>query len=343
MTGLSDELKPYLERLGRGHMFDEAEAETAFGILMSGLATDAQIGGFLMALRVRGETVPEITGAARAMRARALRVTAPPDAIDTCGTGGDGRGTFNISTAAAFVAAACGLKIAKHGNRNLSSRSGSADLLRELGVAVEASVPVIERSIAEAGIGFMFAPRHHAATRNVANARVQLGTRTIFNALGPLSNPAMVKRQVMGVYDAALVEPLAEVLGRLGSTAAWVVHGDGLDELTTAGSSEIAVLAGGSVTRRRLAPEDVGLPRAAAADLVGGTPAENAAILRDILNGTRGPLRDIVLLNAAAVLTVGGRESDLRAGIALGGEAIDSGAAAGVLDRLIAVTNEVRP
>jgi anthranilate phosphoribosyltransferase len=332
--------KTWLDRVGTGDTLSEAEAEAAFSGMMSGEITPAQIGGFLMALRVRGETIEEITGAARALRARVLSIEAPPGAIDTCGTGGDGSGTFNISTAAAFVTASCGVPVAKHGNRAMSSKSGSADLLAALGVDIAAPGSQVERALREIGIGFMFAPNHHAATRHVAPIRVELGTRTIFNLLGPLSNPAGVRRQLVGVYAAQWVEILARVLGRLGCAACWVVHGDGLDELTTTGTSEVAALAHGAVTRFTLRPEDVGLARARRGDLVGGTPQENARITLDLFRGRRGPLRDIVLLNAAAALLIGGRVERLEHGIALGAEALDSGAVGRVLDRLVSLSAE---
>ncbi|HLY55962.1 MAG TPA: anthranilate phosphoribosyltransferase [Stellaceae bacterium] len=326
--------KTWLDTLANGRTLSESEAEAAFDLMIEGEVAPSQMGGFLMALRVRGETVDEIVGAARSMRARAQTITAPVGAVDTCGTGGDGSGSFNISTAAAFVTAACGVPVAKHGNRNLSSRSGSADVLAALGVDIEAPFAAIEQAIAEIGIGFLMAPRHHAATRAVAPTRVELGTRTVFNLLGPLCNPAGVRRQVMGVYDAKWVEPLAEVLRRLGSTNCWVVHGDGMDELTTTGTSEVAAVADGQLTRFTVHPDDAGLPTASRADLAGGSPEENAAAMREVLAGKRGPLRDVVLLNAAAALIVGGKVATLREGAALGGEAIDSGTAARVLDRL---------
>ncbi len=235
MSTAPSAFKAWLNDLATGATLTEDEAQAAFEVMMSGDATPSQMGAFLMALRLRGETVAEITGAARAMRARVLRVEAPADAIDTCGTGGDGGGTFNISTAAAFVIAACGVPVAKHGNRNVSSKSGSADVLTALGVNIDAPMEIVERAIAEVGIGFLMAPRHNAATRHVGPTRVELGMRTIFNLLGPISNPAGVERQVVGVFAARWVRPIAEVLQRLGSTACWVVHGDGLDELTTTG------------------------------------------------------------------------------------------------------------
>jgi anthranilate phosphoribosyltransferase len=256
------EFKTFLGRVAAGERLDEDDAAAAFDAMMSGNATPAQMGGFLMALRVRGETVAEITGAARTMRAKALAIDAPPDAIDTVGTGGDGAGTFNISTAAALVVAGCGVPVAKHGNRNFSSKSGSADILAALGVNIDADLNLVRRAIYEAGIGFLMAPRHHSATRHVAPTRVELGTRTIFNLLGPISNPAGVRRQLVGVFSPHWVKPIAEVLGKLGSERAWVVHGGGLDELTTAGATNVAALENGAVTIFEVTPEDAGLARA---------------------------------------------------------------------------------
>jgi anthranilate phosphoribosyltransferase len=317
------------------------EAEDAFRIMMSGDATPAQMGGFLMALRVRGETVDEITAGARTMRARMLPVAAPEGAIDTCGTGGDASGTYNISTASALVVAACGVPVAKHGNRGLSSRSGSSDVLQALGVNIEAEVDLIERAIRDAGIGFMMAPRHHGAMRHVAGPRVELGTRTIFNLLGPLANPAGVRRQVLGVFAREWTLPLARVLGRLGCERAWVVHGaDGLDELTTTGTTHVAELRDGEVREFEVVPEDAGLPRTTVDRLKGGDSATNAAAVRALLGGVPGPFRDAALLAAAAALVVADKAGDLAEGARLAAQAIDSGAAQGVLARLVAVTNE---
>ncbi len=338
MSASSTLIKHWLGQLATGASLSEADAEAAIETMMSGDATPAQIGAFLMAMRVRGETIAEITGAARAMRARAIPITAPPGAIDTCGTGGDAAGTFNISTAAAFVIAANGVPVAKHGNRAMSSKSGSSDVLTALGVDIDAPFERVQRALDTVGICFMMAQRHHTATRHVAPVRVEMGTRTIFNLLGPLTNPAKVRRQVMGVFAAQWVEPLAHVLNHLGSERAFVVHGDGLDELTTAGTSEIAALEGGTVRRFTLTPEAVGLPRAALSDLQGGTPADNAALLRLLFAGKTGPIRDIVALNAAAALLVAGKVDRLEDGIRRAGEAIDSGAAEAKLDQLIAVT-----
>ena len=342
MTDITD-FKALLGRVAGGERLSEDDAAAAFDAMMSGNATPAQMGGFLMALRVRGETVAEITGAARTMRAKALAVDAPPGAIDTVGTGGDGAGTFNISTAAALVVAGCGVPVAKHGNRNFSSRSGSADILQALGVNIDCDMSLVRRAIFEAGIGFLMAPRHHSATRHVAPTRVELGTRTIFNLLGPISNPAGVRRQLVGVFSPDWVKPVAEVLGKLGSERAWVVHGEGLDEITTAGTTQVAALDKGAVTTFTVTPEDAGLPRARAADLKGGEPAENAARLSALLEGEPGPLRDIVLLNAAAALIVAGKCESLRDGVARAAQAIRDGGARQALARLVAITNERPP
>jgi anthranilate phosphoribosyltransferase len=308
--------------------------------MMSGDATPAQMGGFLMALRVRGETVEEITGGAMAMRAKMVTVEAPEGAIDTCGSGGDAAGTFNISTAVSIVVAAAGVPVAKHGNRALSSRSGAADVLTALGVDIDTPKAIVEQAIRDVGVGFMMAPRHHGAMRHVAGPRAELGTRTIFNLLGPLSNPAGAKRQLVGVFAKEWVEPLAEVLGRLGSERAWVVHGsDGLDEITTTGPTSVAELRNGTVRTFEITPEDAGLPTARPAELKGGDAQHNAQALRAVLNGATGPYRDIVLFNAAAALIVADQVSDLKVGVERATTVIDSGAAETTLDRLIALTS----
>ncbi len=337
------DLKPLLAKVALGHSLSEAEAEAAFDIIMTGNATPSQMGALLMALRVRGETVDEITGAARIMRAKAVAIDAPDGTIDTCGTGGDGSGSFNISTASALVAASCGVPVAKHGNRALSSKSGSADVLTALGVNIEAEPAVVRRCLWEIGIGFLMAPRHHSAMRHVAPTRVELGTRTIFNLLGPMSNPAGARRQLVGVFAPEWARPMAEVLGRLGAERAWVVHGAGLDELTTAGVTKVAEFNaecdGGRVIEFDVVPEEAGLKPANPDDLKGGEPAHNAALMRDLFGGGRGALRDVVLLNSAAALVVAGRTETLRDGAEIAADAIDSGAARRILDRLIAVTN----
>ncbi len=340
MNETVNDMKPLLAKVAGGEALNASEAEAAFDIIMSGDATPAQIGAFLMALRVRGETVEEITGAVSIMRAKALKVTAPADAIDVVGTGGDASGTFNISTSAALVVAACGVPVAKHGNRALSSKSGAADVLMALGVNIEADLAVVERSIREAGIGFLMAPRYHSAMRHVAGPRTELGTRTIFNLLGPLSNPAGVTRQFTGAFARQWIEPMAQVLGNLGCERAWVVHGsDGLDEMTTTGTSYVAELKDGEVTTFEVAPEDAGVARAAPADLKGGSPQDNAKALAALLDGAPGPYRDVVLYNAAGALVVAGKAKTLADGVALAAAAIDGGHAKATLETLIAVTN----
>ncbi|MGH6790175.1 MAG: anthranilate phosphoribosyltransferase, partial [Pseudolabrys sp.] len=297
---MTDDLKALIAKVATGASLTREESASAFDRLMSGEATPSQIGGLLMAMRVRGETVDEITGAVTIMRAKMLGVKAPPDAIDVVGTGGDASGSFNISTCAALIVAGAGVPVAKHGNRNFSSKSGSADILAALGVNLDAGVGAVQRAMREAGIGFLMAPKYHSATRHVGPTRAELGTRTIFNLLGPISNPAGAKRQLVGVFAPAWVKPIAEVLGKLGSERAWVVHGDGLDELTTTGVSFVAELKDGKVEAFEVTPEQAGLKRASLAALKGGEPAENAAMLRGILEGEENALRDIVLLNAAA-------------------------------------------
>jgi anthranilate phosphoribosyltransferase len=293
-----------------------------------------------MALRVRGETVDEITGAVSAVRAKMLRVKAPAGAVDVVGTGGDGSGSVNVSTCASFIVAGTGVPVAKHGNRALSSRSGAADVLSSLGVKIDITPEQVGRCIAEAGIGFMFAPSHHPAWKNVGPTRVELATRTIFNLLGPLANPADVKRQMVGVFSKQWVLPLAQVLKNLGSEAVWVVHGsDGLDEITLTGPTFVAALEGGAIRSFEVSPEDVGLKRVAGEALKGGDAAANAVALQSVLDGRPSPYRDVALLNAAAALVVAGRAKDLKEGMTLGTHSIDNGAAAERLKRLIAVSN----
>lgn len=336
MTG---DLKALLALVAQGRSLSESEAEAAFDIIMSGDATPSQMGAFLMALRVRGETVDEIAGAARAMRAKAVALDAPPGTIDTCGTGGDSSGSFNISTASALVVAGCGVPVAKHGNRALSSKSGSADVLTALGVNIEADLLLVRACLWEIGIGFLMAPRHHSATRHVAPTRVELGTRTIFNLLGPLSNPAHARRQLVGVFAPEWVRPMAEVLGRLGGERAWVVHGDGLDELTTAGPTTVAALEGGRVETFEVVAQDAGLPAARLDDLRGGEPADNARLMHELLAGIGGPLRDVVLLNSGAALLIAGQAASLADGVELAARSIDSGAAGRILADLVTRTN----
>ena len=312
-----DAFKPLIARAASGASLTEAEAAEAFDLIFSGEAAPAQLGAFLMALRQRGETIDEITGAVRAMRARMLRVEAPPRAIDIVGTGGDGHATYNVSTLAALIVAACGVPVAKHGNRAASSRSGSSDVLALLGVRIGLPPAEVENCIREAGIGFMSAQTHHAAMRHVAPVRAELGVRTIFNLLGPLANPAGVKYQLLGVYDRSWLQPLAQALQNLGSKRVWLIHGaDGLDEASTTGPSFVTALEHGAIRSFEITPEAAGLPRAALSDLKGGTPAVNAAALRAVLAGKKSPYRDIALLNAAAALVVAEKAEDLRDGVA---------------------------
>lgn len=341
MTGDMPDLKLLIGRVAAGHRLSMAEAETAFDIMMSGNATPSQMGAFLMGLRVRGETVDEIAGAARVMRAKSLKIEAPEGAIDTCGTGGDASGTYNVSTAASLVVAASGVPVAKHGNRALSSKSGAADVLTALGVNIDADMKLVRKALFEAKIGFLMAPRHHSATRHVMPTRVELGTRTIFNLLGPLSNPAGTKRQLVGVFGKDWVEPMAKVLGLLGIEKAWVVHGsDGIDEITTAGTTHVAALDGGKVTTFEVTPEDAGLPRVKPEQLKGGAPDVNAKALTEVLGGARNAYRDIVLLNAGAALIVAGKAQTLKDGAAMAAAAIDSGAAKATLAKLVAISTE---
>lgn len=333
------DMKSYIGRVAQGETLDRELAAQAFDIMMSGDATPSQIGGFLMSLRVRGETVDEITGAVTTMRAKMLRVEAPPEAIDIVGTGGDGSGTYNISTASAFVVAGAGVPVAKHGNRALSSRSGAADVLTALGVNIDVGPAVIAKAIRDAGVGFMFAPAHHLAMKHVGPSRVELGTRTIFNLLGPLSNPAGTRRQLVGVFSPDWVEPLAEVLRNLGAERIWVVHGDGLDEMTTTGPTMVAALAEGRIETFEVTPEEVGLSRVDRSALIGGDAETNAAALTALLAGEHGPYREIVLLNAGGALVVAGAAETLADGIEMAAESIDSGAAKSRLDKLVAVTN----
>lgn len=332
------DLKPVLARVAAGHTLAVGEAEEAFGVIMAGGATPAQIAGLLMGMRVRGETVAELTGAVRAMLARMVAVEVPAGAIDVCGTGGDGVGTLNVSTAVTFVLAGCGVPVAKHGNRNLSSRSGGADVLAALGVDVDVALERLPGVMAAAGCVFMFAPRHHSALRHAAGPRVELGTRTIFNLLGPLANPARVRRQLTGVFDPAWARPMAEALGALGSERAWVVHGGGLDELSLAGGNHVVVLEEGRVSECVVTPEDAGLGRAPVAAILGGEAAVNAEALLALLRGEAGAYRDTVLLNAAAGLIVAGRVDGLREGVTVAAAALDAGEAMGALVRLRAAT-----
>ena len=338
---MSDALKPLIGAAAERPLTRD-EAEKAFQILFAGEATPSQIGGLLMALRTRGETVEEFAAAAAVMRAKCHKVTAPEGAIDIVGTGGDGKGTLNISTATAFVVAGAGVTVAKHGNRNLSSKSGSADALGQMGIEVMLPAKAIAPILEEVGICFMMAPMHHPAMKHVAPVRIELGTRTIFNILGPITNPAGVKRQLTGAFSRELIRPMAETLGQLGSERAWLVHGsDGTDELAISGVSWVAALEeDGSVREVELHPEDAGLPEHPFEEIVGGTPSENAKAFRALLDGAQTAYRDAVLLNSAAALVVSGKAADLREGVAMARQSIDSGAAKGKVTALASATQK---
>ncbi|GAB4576640.1 MAG: anthranilate phosphoribosyltransferase [Roseibium sp.] len=333
--------KDLIAKVADGHALSLEEARDAFEVILSGSATPSQLGGFLMALRVRGESIAEVTGAVTTMRSKMLPVKAPADAIDIVGTGGDNSGSYNISTCTAIVVAGCGVPVAKHGNRSLSSKSGAAEALAELGVNIDISPAQISDCIHKAGIGFMFAPLHHAAMKHVGPTRMELGTRTIFNLLGPLSNPAGVKRQMVGVFARKWVEPVAEALKELGSDRVWVVHGsDGMDEITTTGPTHVCELKDGKLRSFEISPQEVGLAFADPKDLKGGQPSENARALREVLAGAQNAYRDVVLLNAAASLLVAGKVDDLKAGVDMAVQSIDSGSAADTLEKLVAASNE---
>ncbi len=336
---MSDAFKPLLARLADGATLSEADAQVFFSACLRGEPTPAQVAAALTAMRMRGETVGEITASARAMREAAVTLDHPYQVIDVCGTGGDGLHTLNISTAVAFVAAGGGLKVAKHGNRALSSRSGAADVLAALGVNINAGREQQLRALDEAGLCFLFAQAHHGAMKHVSPIRAELGFRTLFNLLGPLANPAGAQRQVLGVFSERWVEPLARVLGSLGAERAWVVHGGGMDEMTTTGETLVAEYREGQVRLFTITPEAVGLPRAALSDLTGGSPEVNAAALRALLQGETGPYRDIVALNAAAAFLVADKVETLSEGVALAGQVIDDGRALTALDRLCEITN----
>jgi len=336
---MSDAFKPLLSKLADGHILSEEDAQAFFAACLRGEPSPAQIAAAVTALRMRGETVGEITACARAMRAAATKLEHPYQVIDTCGTGGDGQHTFNISTAAALVAAGGGIKVAKHGTRALSSSSGSSDVLSALGVNLACSIEQSRKALDEAGICFLFAPAHHSAMRHVTPVRAELGFRTLFNLLGPLSNPAGAQRQVLGVYDPRLIEPMAKVLGALGAERAWVVHGSGLDEITTTGPTEICEWRDGQTRLFIVTPEAVGLERVSLDALRGGDPKANAAALTALLDGERGAYRDIVALNAAAAFLVADRVETLREGLDLAFAVIDDGRAREALARLVAATN----
>ncbi|MBS0295925.1 MAG: anthranilate phosphoribosyltransferase [Proteobacteria bacterium] len=332
---MSDAFKPLLSRLANGEILTDAETGEFFAACLRGEPTPAQVAAAVTAMRVRGETVSEIAAGVAAMREAGLKLEHEFDVIDTCGTGGDGAHTYNISTAAAFVAAGAGLKVAKHGTRSLSSKSGSSDVLAALGVNIEATREQSQRALAEAGICFMFAPAYHGAMRHVTPVRAELGFRTVFNLMGPLSNPAGARRQVLGVYAPHLIEPLAEVLGRLGATRAWVVHGSGLDEITTTGPTEIAEWRDGAVRRFQVTPEEAGLQRVELKALRGGDPVKNAKALREVLAGKSGPYRDVVLMSTAAALIVSDKAESLREGVEIAAAAIADGRAQAALDKLV--------
>jgi anthranilate phosphoribosyltransferase len=339
-----DSFKPYLAKVATGAALSREEAREAFETLLSGEVTPAQAGAFLMALRVRGEALAEIIGAVEAMRGRMLRVNAPPGAIDIVGTGGDGSGSYNISSLAAIIVAGAGVKVAKHGNRAASSKSGAADVLGALGVKLGLDPQGLERCLDQAGLCFMFAQTHHASMRHVAPTRVELGTRTLFNFLGPLSNPAGVRRQVLGAFSGAWLEPLTRALAELGTERVWAVHGsDGLDEITTTGPTQVVALEDGRIRSFTIAPEDVGLARARPEDLKGADPEHNARALLAVLDGRRTAYRDVAVMNAAAALVVAGEAQDLEDGVRRAAASVDSGAARGVLDRLIAASNDGSP
>ncbi|GGF59568.1 anthranilate phosphoribosyltransferase [Azorhizobium oxalatiphilum] len=339
-----ERLRPLLNKVATGAELTREEASYAFDKMMSGETTPSQMGAFLMGLRVRGETVDEIVGAVSVMRAKMLPVEAPADAVDVVGTGGDASGSYNISTCSAFVVAGAGAPVAKHGNRALSSKSGAADVLMALGVRIDLAPAAISRCVAETGIGFMFAPSHHPAMKHVGPTRVEMGTRTIFNLLGPLSNPAGVKRQMVGVFAKTWISPLAEVLKALGSERAWVVHGsDGLDEITISGTTAVASLEDGRVHTFEIAPEDVGLTRAAPEALRGGDAAHNAEALRAVLDGAPGAYRDVALMNAGAALLIGGKAKSLKDGVDMARASIDTGAAKARLEHLARVSQALAP
>ena len=332
-------LKPFIAKIASRQPLSRQEASDAFEILMSGEASMAQVGGFLMGLRVRGETVDEIAGAVSIMRQKMVPVDAPEDAIDIVGTGGDGTNTYNISTLAALIVAGAGVPVAKHGNRALSSKSGTADALSQLGVKLDIEPDMISRCIREAGIGFMFAQLHHPAMRHVGPARVELGARTIFNIVGPLSSPARVKKQLFGVYSPEWLIPGAEALRDLGLTSAWVVHGSGLDEITTTGPSQVAELKDGEIRTFELTPNNFGVETVSLDAIRGGDGTVNAAALRDVLGGAKTAYRDVALCNAAASLIVAGKAKDVTEGMHLASQSLDTGSAARALDTLIAISN----
>jgi anthranilate phosphoribosyltransferase len=336
-----DAFKPYIAKAATGAPLTREEARSAFDTMLSGEVTPAQAGAFLMALRVRGETVDEIAGAVTALRNKMLKVEAPAEAMDVVGTGGDNLGSYNISTLTALIVAAAGVPVAKHGNRAASSNSGAADVLTALGVKIGLDAAAVSRAIKEAGVGFMFAQTHHASMRHVGPVRVELGTRTLFNLIGPLSNPAGVRRQLLGVFSQSWLEPLVEVLRALGSERVWAVHGsDGLDEMTTTGATTVVALENGAVRRFTVTPDDAGLERSTIDRLRGGDPQHNATALRRVLEGEKSPYRDIAVLNAAASLVVAEKAANIREGATIAQKALDSGAARATLEKLVISTNK---
>ena len=336
---MSDAMKPLIFAASEGPL-SKAQARAAFEHLFEGTATPAQMGGLLMAMRARGESVAEYAAAAAVMRSKCVAVQAPEGAMDIVGTGGDGMGTLNISTATAFVVAGAGVPVAKHGNRNLSSKSGAADALGQMGVNVMVGADVVERALAEVGIGFMMAPMHHPAIKHVMPTRTELGCKTIFNILGPLTNPAGAKRQLTGAFAIDLIFPMAETLQELGSDAVWIVHGDdGTDEISISGPTQVAALKDGEITGLTVHPEDAGLPVHPFKDILGGTPQENADAFRALLDGAQNAYRDAVLLNAAAALLVADKVPDLKAGVEMAADSIDSGAAKAKVEGLARITS----
>jgi len=334
MSDAQDEFGAILKRIAAGERLDAAQSASAFGAMMSGGVSEMRMAAFLTALAVRGPSVAEIAGAARAMRAAMTKVEAPGNAIDVCGTGGDGAGTLNVSTATAFVVAACGVAVAKHGNRAMSSRTGAADVLEALGVPINLNAEAARKSLMNPGFAFLFAPSYHPAMKNVAPVRRDLGFRTVFNLLGPICNPAGVRRQLIGIFAREWLEPVAHVLAELGTEKAWIVHGaDGLDELSTTGPTRVAILEDGRVTMRDIVPEDAGIERTSLAALKGGTAEDNAHAIRDLFSGAKGAFRSIVLLNAAAALIAAGQATNLKDGVAQAAEAIDKGRAAAALEQ----------
>lgn len=335
------DLKGLIAVAAQGKALTRAQAEEAFNIMMSGEASPSQIGGLLMALRVRGESIDEITGAATVMRQKMLPIEAPEGAIDLCGTGGDGAHTLNISTAAAFVCAGCGVKVAKHGNRAASSKSGAADVLAALGVNIDADLAIVQKALWEVGTTFLWAQKHHSAMRHVGPTRTELGTRTIFNIMGPISNPAGVKRQLIGVFSDQWLEPIAQVLNNLGTEHAWLVHGsDGLDEITVTGPTEICELKNGRIRRFQISPADVDLPLSSSSEIRGGEPADNANAIRELLDGKTGAYRNIVVMNAAGALVVADAAPNFAIGVRMAADSIDQGRARRKLEQLIEFTTE---